>query len=568
MARMIPSYCSFEAPPGEQAIFKALRDDSETSTWIALHSLAISDHVRQVEGEADFVVIVPEKGVLILEVKSHLSVERRDDGMWKLGNGEYVSRGPFKQANEAMYSIRSFLAKKMSVGNVPIVSAVWFTGMRAKVRLPTTPEWHSWQVLDSEDLRSVSKSILRTLDAGVQHLGSKVQQFSNGKMDLDSKTAERIANLLRPKFEVAITAGDRRNHRQAELMRFVEEQFYALDAASDNRSILFSGPAGSGKTLLAMETFRRELAQGHTGRLFCFNRLLGRRLVDELSDTSSLVGTFHQEMLRLAGLSQAPPGSGEAFWRVELPELAFDALTGSGAEEQYDFVVLDEVQDLVNDAYLDILDLMVKGGLCQGRILFFGDFERQSIFEVSGGLEMLRERIPHLAHFKLVMNCRNLPRIGYQVNQLSHFQPGYEKFRRSDDGVDPLLLAYNDSDDRAKMLKNAISMLRQEGYSLNEITVLSPARTDSTAESTDDAWLRQVLTPATGIRARPGEIHYSTIHAFKGLESPAVIVADIDQNVSATMFDSLFYIGLTRATDRLVVLFEPNVLRQALGGHT
>ena len=255
------------------------------------------------------------------------------------------------------------------------------------------------------------------------------------------------------------------------------------------------------------------------------------------------------------------------FWRTELPDLALDALTSVEAGYQNDFLVVDEIQDLVADPYLDVLDSMVKGGLSKGRILLFGDFERQSIFEGADGLQKLRARIPHLAHFRLVMNCRNLPKIGYQVNQLSHFKPGYVNFRRSDDGVDPRLLPYPSSGDRSKLLKDAISELREEGFDLNEITVLSPMRAGSTAESTDDPWLRQVLQPATGLRARPGELHYSTIQAFKGLDSPTVVVTDINESIPASTFDSLFYVGLTRATDRLVVLFEPSVLRQALGGN-
>ncbi len=34
-------------------------DERQNRGWIVLHSLGIADHVRQVEGEADFVVIVP-----------------------------------------------------------------------------------------------------------------------------------------------------------------------------------------------------------------------------------------------------------------------------------------------------------------------------------------------------------------------------------------------------------------------------------------------------------------------------------------------------------------------------
>lgn len=90
MARLMPAYCPESAPPGEQALYAALAAGADTHGWIVLHSLGIADHVRQVEGEADFVVIVPEKGVLVIEVKSHLDIEVLDDGRWRLGKGRPI----------------------------------------------------------------------------------------------------------------------------------------------------------------------------------------------------------------------------------------------------------------------------------------------------------------------------------------------------------------------------------------------------------------------------------------------------------------------------------------------
>ena len=135
--------------------------------WIVLHSLGIADHVRQVEGEADFVVVVPNHGVLVIEVKSHRTIDRLGDGRWKLGNDAPTGRGPFKQASEAMYSIRDYLGRhNVDLHSTPVLNAVWFTGVRARTMLPSTPEWHDWQVLDSEDLRAgAASAILRTLKA-------------------------------------------------------------------------------------------------------------------------------------------------------------------------------------------------------------------------------------------------------------------------------------------------------------------------------------------------------------------------------------------------------------------
>ncbi len=62
-----------------------------------------------------------------------------------------------------------------------------------------------------------------------------------------------------------------------------------------------------------------------------------------------------------------------------------------------------------------------------------------------------------------------------------------------------------------------------------------------------------MLSPADGT-SPAGQLQYSTIHAFKGLEAPAVVVTDLDRRVPN--FESLLYIGLTRATDRLFAVID------------
>jgi Nuclease-related domain/UvrD-like helicase C-terminal domain/AAA domain len=564
---MMPPYCPEEAPPGERALFNALASSPETDRWIVLHSLAIASHVRQVKGEADFVVIVPDHGVLVVEVKSHPSIERLPDGRWKLGTQAPTSRGPFQQANEAMHSIKHYLiSRAVNLRSVPVIDAVWFTHVRARTMLPQSPEWHSWQLLDSEDLRTGAvPAILRTLAAGAGHLESRIPGFTHGGAGPDQATASRIATILRPKFEAAIVAGDIRRARHAQLVAFIDEQYDALDNMQYNRAILFTGPAGSGKTWLAMEAARREIELGHTGRLLCFNRLLGQRLKEEMAGIDGLqVGTFHQEALRLSG-SQAPTGAGQQFWDEELPDLAIEALIGHGQREAADFLIVDEIQDLAREPFLDVLDLLVKDGLQGGRLLLFGDFERQAIYETGDGRNVLTERISGLATFVLTVNCRNLPRIGTVVEKLTHMMPGYRRFRRPDDGADPEFIPIRREQDQSAALADAVRALRNDGYDLDEIVVLSPLRQSSTAETTTDPWLRQVLRPADGLAPVAGQLRFSTIHSFKGLDAPAVIITDLDEATSPN-FESLLYIGMSRATDRLTALIEIQTLRAAYGG--
>ena len=566
---MMPAYCPENAPPGERAVYEALATSAETHDWTVVHSLAIADHVRQVEGEADFVVIVPRKGVLVLEIKSHQRVEVLEDGRWKLGNDSPSARSPFQQVREAMYSVRQYLQQRRAdLRATPVLCAVWFTHIRARAMLPSTAEWHSWQVLDSEDLRSgASAAIHRTLAEGTAHLNDKARHFRAGDVGPDEACAKRLAAMLRPRFEMHVVAADSRRARQSQLVAFIEEQYQALDAMADNRAVLFTGPAGSGKTLLAVEAARREIAAGHQGRLLCFNSLLGRRLREDLGQLPGLtVGTFHRELLRVAGV-QPPPNAHADFWDRELPDRALEALLDGTGVQASGFLIVDEVQDIAREPFLDVLDLLVDGGLSRGRLLLFGDFERQALFESSSGRDALRERCSHLVLHRLTTNCRNLPRIGYVVNTFSKLQPGYKNFRRPDDGVDPTFLTYERGRDQSVQVVESLRALRDEGFDLDEITVLSVVRSGSTAESTTDPWLLQVLHPADGLPSRPGQLQHSTIHAFKGLEAPAVIVTDLDR-YRAPNFEALLYVGLTRATDRLFAVIESETLRGAFGGST
>lgn len=555
MARLIPPFFPESVAPGEQSVYRTLASSTDTDDWIVLHSLNIAEHVRNPEGEADFVVIAPGLGLMVIEVKSHEQIDFRD-GAWYLGHHPPTTRGPFKQASEAMHSIRKeLLRKKIDLRSLPTLSAVWFTAVRARTMLKPTPEWSSWQVLDSEDLKQNSIGAIRRVFAGgIARLDKTFIGFSYGGVRPDATTAKQIGMLLRPNFELGVVAGDVRAAREHQLVRFVEEQNDALDAMADNPAVLFTGPAGSGKTLLAMEAARRELAMGHCGRLVCFNGLLGRRLICDMQGDSRLsVGTFHRQLLTLTG-QNVPSDAGDAFWQVELPERALDVLLESD-KDPADFLIIDEIQDLLTEAYLEVLDLMVKGGLASGRILLFGDFERQAIFDDGQGLQLLKSRMPYLPSHRLTVNCRNLPRIGYSVNMFSGLTPGYRKFRRSDDGTNPVWLSYARGDDQSPHLRKAVQALREDSFDLSEMVVLSPRGQNSVAATTSDPWLKGLLEPADGRPHMNGRLRYATIQAFKGLEAPAVIVTDLDRRLVPN-FESILYVGLTRATDRLCGVVE------------
>ena len=562
---MIPKLCPTTAPPGEKQVFDAFANQSGDSSWTVLHSLWIAEHQRQVEGEADFLVLVPGRGFLFIEVKSHSKVEFTSDGFWRLGQDAPTQRSPFRQATEAMHSVRNYLrGQNVDIRDVPFLSCVWFTQVPARRLLPSTPEWHDWQVLDSDDLAANAESaVLRVLEAGTEHLRKKTAAFSSISPAPEEAIIRRVVKELRPQFDLQASGQEIRKRRNDELIQFLNEQYDALDAALDNAQVLFTGPAGCGKTLLALEAAERESLAGKKGAVFCFNRLLGAQLAEATRENSALkVSTFSKHLLDISGLSVR--GTRESsFWEDELPETAVAALLNSNDRSVFDFIVLDEVQDLLKPSYLDALDLLLEGGLKSGRLLAFGDFEGQTIFGESDSRQLLHDRCGYLTTHRLATNCRNLPRIGNLVNHFNQGLSPYKRFRRPDDGVNPEPKIFRDAAHQVELLKESVQSLREEGFPLEDIVVLSPHAESSLAASTTDTWLKNVLTPVRDTTTRKGQLRFASIQAFKGLEASAVILTDLKRD-EVINFDALLYVGLTRATDRLIYLANNDTLNGML----
>jgi superfamily I DNA/RNA helicase len=229
---------------------------------------------------------------------------------------------------------------------------------------------------------------------------------------------------------------------------------------------------------------------------------------------------------------------------------------------------VDEAQDLLRNEYLDLLDLSLKGGLGSGRWRMFGDFEKQTIYGASNlalGSATLKQRFVNDHVYSLRVNCRNTPRIAEYIQMLAGLDPGYSRVLRPDDLIKPEIHTYRDKAGQEQLLLQALDSLESTGYSGRDVVVLSPKRDGSSAASglNKGSWNTKLKPYVT---ATAGQTGYCTIHSFKGMEAPAIIVTDIDRVGDAEAM-SLFYIALTRALHRLVILVNSRVaseLRDAL----
>ena len=528
MSRMIPSIIDSKAPPGEKKVFQALRDAKGTDTWVVLHSLGIAEHINQVEGEADFVLIIPNLGILVIEVKSHQSVHRSDDGLWYLGKDRPTSRSPFKQARGNMHSIRNFIATEMPLIEMSLVfaSTVWFTNTSTK-GLPKSIEWEEWELLDESSFQNLVGTIVNVLKAETERVNK------GGFRNVISLTLENFAeviNKLRPKFDIALNSKELSKRRNMEVKALTDEQFDFLDGLEKDRFVLIEGSAGTGKTFLAAEAALRMDSIGESVLFICRSELLAKKL---------------RSLLNLSDKSFV--GSWSEINSVDFIDRKFDSL------------VIDEAQDLVDKNFLDLIQSKLKTSLNRAKMRFFADYEGQRLYEVQDARVYLANQFTDMHQFVLTRNCRNLPAIGDTALYLGGRKDIAIKYRRIDDGITPTFITYQNGETRVHKLDLAVRDLLDDGFLLEDILVLFDS-----SQLSEELFLRE-LEHSTNLFVKfdldfeTKKARWSDVLSFKGLDHSAVIIYGLETQRDS-LLDPFIYVALTRARDRLILIVEREFL--------
>jgi superfamily I DNA/RNA helicase len=110
-----------------------------------------------------------------------------------------------------------------------------------------------------------------------------------------------------------------------------------------------------------------------------------------------------------------------------------------------------------------------------------------------------------------------------------------------------------------------LEAFRARDYAAGDVALLSPVREGCAAAKLPEPWASRIRPIES---AQPGQGRFTTIAAFKGLEAAIIILTDI-VCLATAQEESLLYVGMSRATDRLVILVsEPvrqNLIRLVIG---
>jgi hypothetical protein len=504
-----------------------------------------TDHVK--DTEVDLMVLMPGHGIVVVEVKGG-SISH-DGSSWTRRQGTRAKRfDPVGQARDARYAAREYVEsdprwKDSSRSRVRWGHAVVFPHTEVAHDF-SAPDCPRWLVHGRDDMAHLGVRLRTLLDE--QHTHNRAP----GQDDIDL-----VLTILRGRAHPAHSLTAEADERAGVVDRLTQEQLSILQVTRLLHRVEVRGGAGSGKTVMAL-THARQLAHGRGERLpqrvalICYSRGLAahfRRVTAPWShkDRPAFVGTFEDLGVRwgVSTLAEAraagtvtPDRDGDTRYYEELlPAMMADLAPGADPSLRFDSIIVDEAQDFAESWWHPVL-----GGLTDpatGGLFLYSD-HNQRIFQRFG-----EPPVP-LVPLVLDHNLRNTTQIGEVINPLAPNRmrllggqgpdvdfvdcPAQEALDRSDAAVDALL---------------------DEGWDLRDIALLTvgsrhPIHRER-MEADPHAYYESFWDE--------DDAFYGNVLGCKGLERRAVVLC-VNKDVERDRDKERLYVGLSRATDRLVVV--------------
>ncbi|HMX98997.1 MAG TPA: NERD domain-containing protein [Agitococcus sp.] len=493
---------------------------------IAFHSLFLTDHAEKRVGEADF-VIVSKYGLFVLEVKGGGINVINGDWSTTGQKGTFKIQDPFKQANTAVHAIDAKIKKLVETDEVriPIGYAVVFPNVIWKQK---AAEWDREMVCDRDDLSNFNQWLKELFEYWNCKRPANANLLSQADIDA-------ISLFLRPNFEIVQPLFDQVKQVEQVAVKLTEEQYHFVDIAMENRRVICSGGAGTGKTFLAAELARRMLNAGKNVLLVCKSSWLRHYLTARIPNERLTVATISSvaSVMRRLGLD------------------AFDVL------------IMDEGQDLLNFKDLNLLDSILSGGFVGGQWYFFHDSNNQSNLLATvelGALDWLKSQ-SNPAVLKLRVNCRNTSNILGAIQSKLQCDVGKPTLVGGSEVTEYI----GNSSELLEKLEALIKYLISSELDSGAITILSSVQKRKSIVAKLSPEVQAMISELDDYKVRKipfDGITFSQIKDFKGLENDVIILVDLPPPNGLAEGDckALYYVGMSRARAILYCFWSDELL--------
>lgn len=603
MAIMIPDEIRKAAEPSEKIIFNGLKHAAQARNWMVFPSLYVKNSGNPKRPrELDFIILIPKYcSVICLEAKGgHYEIRERK---WYHRNTNRSLRSPLDQSKDAMFALQDQFG---SGSGLSFGCAVAFTDGE----IPNSAPDHLAEMITSRDARD-SDSLVQILDKHADQmrpLKIKERLCNPSKF----KNAQEMLYKLRKKLEEEVEIGPEDpkkifssdlETRLPQLLDLTADQINTLDILKENPRCAINGAAGTGKTVLAMELARRRCEAGETVALLCSNPNLSHRFelwAEGVSDENSgeiVAGTpatllsrifregsvsSERHKRRLADSPELEKSLKFGYLDTKWSSFVDETVKDLGQGDIFDYLIVDEAQNLCDKIFLKLMDKLLKKGLANGCFTMFGDFTYQDIVShqrISDGRKSLKCFIKSrdLPGITLRNNCRNTHQIVETMAKLTKIEsPPLSGVH----GPEVQIEYFGSKEPLGKVLNRQVGSLKGKKFLSRQIILLSSDDDGFAAADSYGGWKLSNIHEAVVEAPRDEEdvvvaneslpddiLRYSDIYDFQGLESEvAILVIPVTDNRvviggSVTLpyekhLRKMLYTGMSRAKAMLIIVAD------------
>ena len=537
MAKFYPTIINgFHSSEGERLVYEAF--SKLNNEYVIFHSYHWLGEInqRRSEGEADFVVLHPKKGILSIEVKA---------GGISYCNGNWVQTNrytkenkiidPLGQAAESQFRIQNYLRKHYH-GQMPVIGrAAWFPSVSIHDKITLPLEVNRDIIFDVGSLINPSEDLDKAFLYWKENLGFR-------QTELCMHDFKDVIKLLMPNFRivesVASTALEAKcsfilmNRQQASILYFLQEQPTAV----------IHGPAGTGKTMLAIEKAKILASKGEKVLYLCFNEFLLSYLQEHYKQSSIIfhnVRSLAEELMpqQEYSISEIIPMFIEYFLN-EYDDCLWP----------YDHVVIDEGQDIPESIleHISILTDMLNGHF----YVFYDKNQYIMMHKSTCWLDTYGD-----CRLVLYKNCRNTAEIartiGTTVENIKE-----DIYVNNLSGIIPKGSFYQNAKELMWIVSNFVIRMIEDKLKIEDIVIL----TTSSIENSILQNIKRVGGIPISTTPKKSHILFTSVRKFKGLEAKAVLLIDIYvDKLNDELHKRLVYVGCSRASTYLQMAFYDNV---------
>ena len=553
---------------GERKVHNKFKTLFEGKKYFALHSVKLRGHKTKVNGECDF-VLISDRGILCLEVKGSSSVNRtnaidrtdgiKDKDLWIYDTYD-ANESPFNQAEGAIYPINKILSEdnqnrrnKFVIGHGVIFTEFEFNY--------TSSEWDEKEVCTKSKFNNHFENYLKDL---FDHFHTRLYETKN----IEIKNTPNIDDLkwaikkIRPNVsELSLLE---LNVSKDEIILLEEKQKLFVDQlvySNDKRSII-DGSAGSGKTVILLETIHR-LSEDEQILMVCFNKQLSEYLAYRIKHKTNVQVYYYTSLMeyycKLAE-KKYEGNKNDYYFKDILPNLFLESLIKlENKVDKFDWLLVDEGQDFINETSFNNLVELLKNEKKGNYVLAFDSGLQSGVYDRmdTDFLKKLKEDAHTLNLYRNFRNPRSLAQRSANITGIK--KPEFERQIIST----PKIYELQENENLRDKINDVVKSILASGVAARDITILTfKNRASSILSSFKSIGGKNILDMKIkniwDEKDPDNFITWSTVSSYKGMENEYIILIEADFNEFNDWYKSCIYVAMTRVKFEFIYIGKKN----------